>query len=319
MFEHVVLNGTAYRHLSDLPPGFAVRIQPFADLSIWSNLPQNSDLVIRTVNVAPETWPTTGVQHLPALPPSAVEALHGAEVEGSSAAGRHAAAALVELYVSHYNQTLSPAKDEAIIKRSAEKPEMVSEELSHIFPPNSHEHVTQEVTEEDSSTHTTPPYEGTNSPHQASDVDAEQNGHVDGLTRMRPHLWNDGSFWLIDIPQLLDVEIRASKNATRASPANAELNACYAVEYRRVVRYAANENRDITILAPEYSVRSGWTDEVTAAPPDQRKAFQDAVIGNMPLYSPTRLLTTNDVTLIIATFTIILAILVTLVVVTALL
>jgi len=311
VFDRVDLNGTTYHHLTDLPPGFAVRIQPFKNLSIWRNLPKNSDLAVRSINVMPETWLTTCAQHLPAVPPSAVEAPRDAQATTS---GRHAASALVELYVTHYNRTLSPAKAEALVRRSAENPDMVSDELSHLYPTHCQESVTREVTEEDSTGRTTASCAGNDGPDQAQDRHAKRQRRVDGPARMNPSLWNDGSFWLIDIPQVLHVEIRASK---KASPVNADVGGWYAVEYRRVVRYTANESRDINIRAAESSVRSGWTDEVPAPPPAQRKAFQDAVIGKEPLYSPTRLLTKNDASLIIATFTIILVTLVALVIVVA--
>ena len=285
MFEHVVVNGTTYRHLSDLPPGFAVRIQPFANLSIWRNVPQDSDLVIRTVNVMPETWPSTRAQHLPMLPPSAVEAPRSAEAGTPTTSGRHAATALVELYVRHYNHTLSPAQADALIRQSTGKPEMVSEELSRLHSVNVQNHGTREWE----------------------------------LKRINPGLRNDGSFWLMDIPQVLDVEIRTSQDEARSPAIGADFDVWYAVEYRRVVQYAANENLDINIHSTESSVRSGWTDDVPAAPPDQRKAFQDTVTGKKPLYTPTRLLTGNDTTLIITTLTIILVLLLTLVIVTVLL
>lgn len=282
MFEGIRLNGERYRHLSELPSGFDARIQPLANLSIWEHLPGDVMLHVRTRNVTPKTWPTVQVRHLPTLPPSAVARLQDEAMNTPVARRRRAASALLDLYTLHYNLTLSPTERDKVRALAKEAPEDAAAHLERLVPRDANRlHI------------------------HSSDAAATQE-----VSDPIPSLQDDGSNLRLHIPQSLLVEIRRSPEHDPHDSSLDGPNRLFAVEVRREVRYVANDRRDVSIVGSSTSRFTEWSDEVPAPPPTQVKAFEDAVIGRKPLYTPTRLLTNDSLGQIIATFAILVLVLI---------
>ncbi len=275
MSIRIVLNGTTYRGLNELPQGFDARIQPFTNLPIWESLPDDVILDIKTINVTPKTWPTVQVKHLPQLPPSALSLPHDTAQNTLAARQQRAASALVELYLSHYNRTLQPMEAEELTALTGEAPERTAARLNDLFP--------------------------TSTGRQR--IDASGAPYTETFTNGNPNLKIDGTDLSLNIPQILRVKLRRSNEADPGDSPVDDSNRLVTIELRREVRYIANDSRDISIDGPTTARHTGWTDEVSP-PPNQVKAFHDAVIGRRPLYTPTRLLTGDNLNQIFVTYAI---------------
>jgi hypothetical protein len=112
MYPQILLNGTPYRHLHDLPRGFAARIDSFASQPIWENLPKDAVLHISVSNATAKTWPTTEARHLPTISPPSVST--NASADTLDEPTQRAAMALVDLYASHYAADLSDAEADSL-------------------------------------------------------------------------------------------------------------------------------------------------------------------------------------------------------------
>lgn len=300
MSPRILLNGESYAGLSALPPDLGARVESFADLPLWTSLPDHVVLAISTVNVTPRTWPTTAVQHLPALPPSAVRTVSDEGADSREAQSRRAVSALARLYTSHYAPTLSGNMIEKLVGLASDEPEAVAEELSNLYPTYFRGTTADAFAQQGGSRHE---LGSTNSRTTAADASYSIDFNVPA--DLNPKLWHDGETWRLDIPQNLYVEIQDGERDEWDTDAPEVSDTRFAIEFRRVVQYTANEKRDISQRASGRSVRSDWNESVPPPPSKQLKAFERAVTGQEPMFSSSRLLSPIMLILIIGTFTII--------------
>lgn len=279
MVDRIIFNGTPYPSLNDLPADVEQRIRSFADQPIWDHLPDGLTLVVRTVNMTSTTWLTTDVDRLPTLFPSAVATLPNEAANTPAARGRRAASALVSLYLSHFNTTLSPDEKEQLIGLAGDVPEQAAARLRTLVRPYLRgefvdvsafrAELTKEQFEKEREVLEQLPESGF--------PDVVCHGYPLDLN---PRLEYDGSSWCIKIPQVLCVDIREPGPVDTRPPGSLEVHGDFLVEGGRVVQYVANEKRDRSAMETGSTVYTGWTDDIPPPPSSAQNAFQTAVLGN---------------------------------------